>query len=72
VGPTNNEAHKALQSQRARLHYNSHTVALDNGDWCLRGDEFAFGDDIDNVIGKPRFAARALDRDRGALHSRVE
>jgi hypothetical protein len=47
----------------------AHSVGLDNGDWCLRDDEFAFGDNIDNVIGETRFAARAQNGDCGALHS---
>ena len=54
---------------RCALHHDSHSVGLDDGDWCLRRDEFAFGDNIDNVIGETRFAARSQDGDRGALRS---
>ena len=39
------------------LHHYSHAVGLDNRNWCLRGDEFPFGDYIDDVIGKQRFTA---------------
>ena len=51
------------------FHDDAHAVHLDDGDWRLRGDEFAFGYDINNVIDETRFAARSQDGDRGALHS---
>src|ERR1700757_4806271 len=51
------------------LYYDAHPVGLDDGDRCLRGDEFAFGDDINHVIGETRFAARSQHSDCGALHS---
>ena len=51
------------------FHDDAHAVGLDDSDWCLRGDEFAFGHDINNVIDETRFAAGSQDGDRGALHS---
>ena len=47
----------------------AHAVGLDDRDLCLRGDEFAFGHNIYNVISETRFAAGSQDGDRGALHS---
>ena len=54
---------------RPAFYHHSHSVSLNYDDWCLRGDEFAFGDNIDNVIGEARFAARSQNRDCGTLHS---
>ena len=39
------------------FHYDAHPVSLDDGDRCLWRDEFAFGNNVDNVIGETRFAA---------------
>ena len=39
-------------------HY-SHSVGLDDGNGRLWRDEFSFGDNIDDVIGEARFAARS-------------
>ena len=51
------------------FYHHPHSVCLDYGDWCLRGNEFAFGDNIDDVIGEAGFAARSQNRDGGALRS---
>ena len=51
---TPSRAAKPSDVSRAFYHY-SHSVGLNHGDRCLPGDEFAFGDYIDDVIGKPRF-----------------
>ena len=42
-----------------RLHHDAHSVFLGDGDWRFGGDEFAFGDDVDDVIGEAGFAAGA-------------
>src|SRR5260370_623208 len=52
------------------LHHHSHSVGLDHRDGCLWGDEFAFGDNIDNVVGETRFAAWSQNGNCGALHPR--
>lgn len=39
------------------FYYDAHSVCLDDGDGRLRGDEFAFGDNIYNVVSETRFAA---------------
>ncbi len=41
------------------LDHNSHSVGLDDGNGRLWRDEFSFGDNIDDVIGEARFAARS-------------
>lgn len=55
---------------RSTFHDNAHSIGLDDGDWGSRGDEFAFGDDIDNVISKTRLAARSQDGHSSAMRSR--
>src|SRR5947208_11447494 len=50
------------------FHHDAHAVGLDDSDWRLWRDEFAFGDNIDYVIGETRFAARPQNGDRNALH----
>ena len=54
------------------LYYDAHSVCLKNRDRGLRGDEFAFRDNIHNVIGETRFTAGSSHRNRGALHSGCE
>src|SRR4029434_7378370 len=52
------------------FHDDSHPVSLNHRDRRLRSNEFAFGDNIDEVIGETRLAAWSQDGDCGALHSR--
>ena len=39
------------------LYYDAHSVCLKNRDRGLRGNEFAFGDNVHHVIGETRFTA---------------
>src|SRR5262249_2020489 len=54
------------------LNHDAHSVGLNHGHCSLRRNAFAFGENIDNMIGKTRLAARSQNRDCGALHSRCE
>src|SRR5438105_4420282 len=56
-------------NSRTALHHHAHSVSLDHRDRCLRSNEFAFGDNIDNMIGEACFSAWPQNRERGALHS---
>ena len=41
------------------FYHHSHPITLNNSHGCFPGDKFAFGDDIDDVIGETRLAARS-------------
>jgi hypothetical protein len=54
------------------FHDDAHPIALDDSHRCFSGNEFAFGDDIDNMLGEARFATRSQYGDGRALRSRRE
>jgi len=56
-------------NSRTALYHHAHSVGLDHRDRCLWRNEFAFGDNIDNMIGEAGFSAWSQNRERRALHS---
>ena len=51
------------------FYHNAHPISLDDSHGGFPGDEFAFGDDIDDVIGETCFAAGSQYGDGCAMHS---
>src|SRR6266516_4679099 len=54
---------------RRSFHRESHSVGLYDGHGCLGGDEFAFGDNIDDSIRETRLSAGSQNCHRSAVGS---
>src|SRR2546423_2714077 len=52
-----------------RLYYDAHSVFLDDSDRRFGGNEFAFGHDVDDVLGEAGFAARTQHGLGRAFHA---